>query len=304
MSKKLMKLVIACVVGLLVLITCINSCSVIDPTEEAVVVTLGNVDESSIGPGMHFKAPFVQQFRKIDKTPKEYKKSIPLGEKALITKDGQSLGVDFTLTWKYSDGSAVTVAKKYSSNDALYNLISNPCKQAFKSEIGKLEALEFVGKQDDVIASVISKVVTESARLNLPIEVLNLVIENINWDPGFEQQIKKTAEMRAQVEQANQDALKEAANQQKTVAIATAKKDAAVQEAEAELVKAQKAAEAKKVEADALAYYNTKVAQNLQVEIKLKELEIEKIRAEKWNGVEVSSQSVYVPSMYDLKTGK
>lgn len=192
------------------------------------------------------------------------------------------------MTWKYSDGSAVTVAKKYSSNDALYNLISNPCKQAFKSEIGKLEALEFVGKQDDVIASVISKVVTESNRLNLPIEVLNLVIENINWDPGFEQRIKKTAEMRAQVEQANQAALQEAANQQKTVVIATAEKDAAVQRAEA----------------DALTYYNTKVAQTLNVEIKLKELEIEKIRAEKWNGVEVYNQSICVPNTYDLKSGK
>lgn len=300
----MVKLIVTGIIGLLVLIVCVQSCSIIDPTEEVVTVTLGNVNETSIDPGMHFKAPFVQQFRKIDKTPKEYKKSIPLGEKAPITKDGQSLGVDFTLTWKYSDGSAVTVAKKYSSNDAPYNLISNPCKQVFKSEIGKLEALEFVGKQDDVIASVISKVVTESNRLNLPIEVLNLVIENINWDPGFEQRIKKTAEMRAQVEQANQAALQEAANQQKTVVIATAEKDAAVQRAEAELVKAQKAAEAKKVEADALAYYNTKVAQTLNVKIKLKELEIEKIRAEKWNGVEVSNQSIYVPNTYDLKSGK
>lgn len=94
--------------------------------------------------------------------------------------------------------------------------------------------------------------------------------------------------MRAQVEQANQAALQEAANQQKTVAIATAEKDAAVQRAEA----------------DALTYYNTKVAQTLNVEIKLKELEIEKIRAEKWNGVEVSNQSICVPNTYDLKSGK
>ena len=287
-----------------VLIVGLNCCSIIDPTEEAVTVTLGTVSDSSVGPGLHFKAPFVQSFRKIDKSPIEYKKTIPLGEKALITKDGQSLGVDFTMTWKYKDGSVVTVANKYSTKDSLYNLISNPCKQAFKSEIGKLEALEFVGKQDEVIAKVIAKVTSEAARLDLPIEVLNIVVENINWDAGFETQIKKTAEMRAQVEQANQEALKEAANAQKKVAVAKAEKDAAEQTAEASLIKAQKEAEAKKVEADALAYYNTKVAQNLNVEIKLKELEIEKIRAEKWNGVEVSNQSIYVPNTYDLKSGK
>lgn len=303
-SKTLKKLIISAVVLFVVLIVGINSCSVIGPTEEAATVTLGTVSDSQIGPGLHFKAPFVQKFRTINKTPIEYLKSIPLGEKALITKDGQSLGIEFTLTWKYKDSSAVTVAKKYSTKDTLYSLISNPCKQAFKSEIGKLEALEFVGKQDDVIAKVITRVTAEAARLDLPIEVLNIVIDNINWDAGFETQIKKTAEMRAQVEQANQDALKEAANAQKKVAQAEAEKNAAVQQAEGELIKAQKAAEAKKVEADALAYYNAKVAQNYQVEIKLKELEIAKIRAEKWNGVEVSNQSVYVPNNYGLQTGK
>lgn len=302
--KTLVRFIVGFIVGFFVMITSLNCCSIIGPTEEAAVVTLGTVSNETVGSGLHFKAPFVQSFRKIDKTPVEYKKSIPLGEKALITKDGQSLGIDFTMTWKYKDGSAVVVANKYSTKDSLYNLISNPCKQAFKSEIGKLEALEFIGKQDSVIATVITKVTSEAAKLELPIEVLNIVVENINWDVGFETQIKKTAEMRAQVEQANQDALKEAANAQKKVAVAKADKEAAEQTAEAELVKAQKSAEAKKVEADALAYYNQKVAQNLSVEIKLKELEIEKIRAEKWNGVEVSNQSVYIPNTYDLKSGK
>jgi regulator of protease activity HflC (stomatin/prohibitin superfamily) len=171
-------------------------------------------------------------------------------------------------------------------------LISNPCKQSFKSEIGKLEALEFVGKQDDVISKVITRVVSEADRLNLPIEILNIVIDNITWDTGFEAQIKKTAEMRAQVEQANQDALKEAANAQKKVAIAKADKEAAEETANAELIKAQKAAEAKKVEADALAYYNAKVNENYQVEIKLKELEIELERAKKWDGRQVPE---YIP---------
>ncbi len=27
-------------------------------------------------------------------------------------------------------------------------------------------------------------------------------------------------------------------------------------------------------------------------------------RAEKWNGVEISNQSIYVPNTYDLRTGK
>ena len=46
------------------------------------------------------------------------------------------------------------------------------------------------------------------------------------------------------------------------------------------------------VEADALAYYNAKVAQNYQVEIRLKELEIQLERAKRWDGRQVPE---YVP---------
>jgi regulator of protease activity HflC (stomatin/prohibitin superfamily) len=315
MKKSLIKWIILGLVGVFVIVTGLNCCSIIEPTEEAVIETLGTLNEENLGQGLHFKAPYVQKFRTIDKNPNEYEKTIPLGEKALITKDGQSLGVQFTMTWKYRDGSAYEVAKRFSNRDSIYNLISNPCKQSFKSEIGKLEALEFVGKQDDVISQVIARVGSEAVRLNLPIEVLNIVIDNITWDSGFEAQIKKTAEMRAQVEQANQDALKEAANAQKKVALAKADKEAAEENAnafliqaqksaEAELVKAQKSAEAKKVEADAIAYYNAKVAQNLNIQQAQWKHEEEMKRLEKWDGVQVSSQSIYVPNTYDLKSGK
>ena len=50
--------------------------------------------------------------------------------------------------------------------------------------------------------------------------------------------------------------------------------------------------EPKRVEADALAYYNEKVAQNYQVETRLKELEIQLERAKRWDGREVPN---YVP---------
>ena len=95
-----------------------------------------------------------------------------------------------------------------------------------------------------------------------------------------------------QVRQAEQDLKLAETNAQKQVAEAEAQKKAAEQTAEGELIKAQKAAEAKRVEADALAYYNAKVAQNYQVEIKLKELEIELEKAKKWDGRQVPE---YVP---------
>ena len=112
-----------------------------------------------------------------------------------------------------------------------------------------------------------------------------------------------------------QDALKEAANAQKKVAQAEAEKNAAAQtaeaelikaqkEAEAQLVKAQKEAEARKVRADAIAYENQRIVQNLSVMQAQWKHEEEMARLEKWDGVQVSSQSIYVPNTYDLKSGK
>ena len=98
-----MKLVIACVVGLLVLITCINSCTVIDPTERGVTVTLGQVKGDVLEPGMHFKAPFVTTIKKYDITPITYKKSLGIGTDGAITSDKQTIGVDYELYWKYNE---------------------------------------------------------------------------------------------------------------------------------------------------------------------------------------------------------
>lgn len=63
MNKKLVKLIIAGVVGLLILITCINSCSVVGPTERGIKVTLGVASEDILQPGLTIKAPFFKRYK-------------------------------------------------------------------------------------------------------------------------------------------------------------------------------------------------------------------------------------------------
>ena len=72
----------------------------------------------------------------------------------------------------------------------------------------------------------------------------------------------------------------------------------------AAIAKAEGEAEAAKIEADATAYKNLKVAQNLSVMQAQWKHEEEMARLEKWDGIQVSSQSIYVPNTYDLKSGK
>ena len=70
-EKFIKKLVVAGIAMFLVLVVCIQSCSIIDPTERGVTITLGQVKEV-LEPGMHFKVPFVTHVKTYDITPIAY----------------------------------------------------------------------------------------------------------------------------------------------------------------------------------------------------------------------------------------
>lgn len=302
MSKKLMKLIIACVVGLLVLITCINSCSTVGSTERGVMVTLGKPGTDVLQPGLHFKAPFVQSIQKYDLTPIEYEKSFSVGQDGAISKDLQTVGVTFTLYWKYDENKIPDVVRNYKTKDSIYQPISTAVKSALKDEIGKYSIEDIIVNQNTIIKNV--KAAFMSDIEYLPIVVTDFKIGNYDWDDSYDTMIKETMNRKQQVEQMKQDVALAEQAAQKQVKEAEARRQAAELDAQAVIAKAKGEAEAKRLEGEGIAAYNRSVAQNQALEIKLKELEIQKIRAEKWNGVEVSNQSVYVPNTYDLKSGK
>lgn len=302
MSKKLMKFIITCVVGLLVIITCTNSCSTVGSTERGVMVTLGKPGTDVLQPGFHFKAPFVQSIQKYDLTPIEYEKAFSVGQDGAISKDLQTVGVIFTLYWKYDENRIPDVVRNYKTKDSIYQPISTAVKAALKDEIGKYSIEEIIANQSTIIKNVKAVFMTDIEYL--PIVVTDFKIGNYDWDESYDKMIKETMNRKQQVEQMKQEVALSEQAAQKQVKEAEARRQAAELDAQAAIAKAKGEAEAKRLEGEGIAAYNRSIAQNQALEIKLKELEIQKIRAEKWNGVEVSSQSVYVPNTYDLKTGK
>jgi len=88
-DKTLKRIVTAGIIFLVVLITGLNCCSVVDPNERGVAVTLGTVQEGQLEPGMHFKAPFVTTIRKFRIEPKTFEVTFTTGHDGAITKDMQ-----------------------------------------------------------------------------------------------------------------------------------------------------------------------------------------------------------------------
>ncbi|MCR5385683.1 MAG: hypothetical protein K6E69_01045 [Treponema sp.] len=291
MNEKLIKkLITAGSIVALVFIVIINSCSVISPNERGIQVTLGQVEGNVIQPGMKFHAPFITQIRKFRLEPKTYEVSFSCGSDGAITKDMQTVGSTVAVRYVYDEKRIMDIVTRYQNDAIIQGAMRDNVKASLKETVGQYSIYDLVEKQNEVTTKVAQAMLTRMA--DYPIDISQTTITNWDWSDDFDKQIKETANRAQEVKKAEQD-LKLAEQQaQKQVKEAEAKKAAAEQEAEAELIKAQKAAEAKRVEADALAYYNAKVAQNYQVEIRLKELEIQLERAKRWDGRQVPE---YVP---------
>ena len=291
MNEKLIKkLITAGSIVALVFIVIINSCSVISPNERGIQVTLGQVEGDVIQPGMKFHAPFITQIRKFRLEPKTYEVSFSCGSDGAITKDMQTVGSTVAVRYVYDEKRIMDIVTRYQNDAIIQGAMRDNVKASLKETVGQYSIYDLVEKQNEVTTKVAQAMLTRMA--DYPIDISQTTITNWDWSDDFDKQIKETANRAQEVKKAEQD-LKLAEQQaQKQVKEAEAKKAAAEQEAEAELIKAQKAAEAKRVEADALAYYNAKVAQNYQVEIRLKELEIQLERAKRWDGRQVPE---YVP---------
>lgn len=291
MNKKSVKTIVVSVVCVIVLfVICVNSCTVISPNERGVKVTLGQVEGDVIQPGMKFHFPFVTKIRKFRLEPKTYEVSFTCGNDGAITKDMQTVGSTVAVRYIYDEKRIMDIVTRYQNDAVIQGAMRDNVKASLKETVGQYSIYDLVEKQNEVTNKVAEAMLIRMS--DYPIDISQTTITNWDWSEDFDKQIKETANRAQEVKKAEQD-LKLAEQQaQKQVKEAEAKKAAIEQEAEAALIKAQKEAEAKKVEADALAYYNAKVAQNYQVEIKLKELEIELEKAKRWDGRQVPE---YVP---------
>lgn len=290
MMRDLKKIIIGGVVAVVAVIVLAQSCTIVQQRERGVKFTMGKVSSDEIiQPGMNFKVPFVQKIKKYSIAPKTFDVKFSVGQDGAITKDMQTVGTAITVKYNFDESRIMDIAKRY-GDSVVESAMKSNIIASLKEVVGKYSIYDLVSEQGTV-TSLVEKTMIDRMT-DYPIQISQITITNWDWSDDFDNAIKQT-QVKAQETRQAEQALKLAEiNSQKQVAEAEAAKKAAEQTAEAELIKALKAAEARKAEADALAYYNSKVAQNYQVEIKLKELEIELERAKKWDGRQVPE---YIP---------
>lgn len=201
-----------------------------------------------------------------------------------ITKDNQTVGTTVTVFYKYNIGKISDIYREYGMTQ-IENITFKTVLESFKKVIGTYTIFEIANNQQDIITKMIESVKAESAKY--PITITDVKITNFDWSDKFDAQIEATMARAQEVKQKEQELLVTENEANKRVKEAEATKQSMIKEAEGEYESAKIRAQAKILEGEGIRKYNESIAKNLNVEIKLKELEIQKIQAERWNGTRV-----------------
>lgn len=276
----------------LIFVLIFNPIAIVGPSDRGVIVQLGEVKETILQPGLHFRNPFIQELRKFTVTPFEYDYTIEVGREGAITSDNQTIGVKLNLYWAYKPEAVTAIAKQY-TKESLESILKSSLVASVKATLGKYTIFDLAKNQTKLSNEALTEL--KELTVGYPVIITQLNLTNFDWSDSFDKNIEETQNKAQQVNQKEQELKIADLESQKQVKVAESERSALIAKAEGEkqqqiliaegdLAATKLRAEAKIVEGDAISKYNQKIAENLTVQIKLKELENEASRIAKWNG--------------------
>ena len=273
-----------------VLLVIVRPFTTVKSTERGVVYKFGAVN-SKLWEGLHFIIPFVESVKKIPITPQEMDLELPVAENGAITKDNQTIGANISIFYRFNDAEILDLAKNYGV-DIVKQKVQKDTLEAFKQAIGQNTIFD-VAQNQEKIRSQVKKMTNEKIG-EYPVVIDDIKISNYDWSEEFDNQIASTMKIAQEAKQQEQQLKKVEIEAQQAVKKAEANKEAERLNAEAMELKGKGV----KAYNDAI----TSNQRNMELEIELKKLEIEKIKAEKWNGQYVPINNYWpIPVSYSSK---
>lgn len=246
---------------------------------------MGALQDEIKKPGLNWKAPFVHKIKEVTIQPIQVDYEIEVGENGAITKDNQTVGAKVTIFYKYDEARLVEMWRDY-SQDKIQGIVVSTVKESVKEVLGTYDIFEIAQVRDEITTKVRDK--ANSDLESYPAYLTELKMVNYDWSSAFDTQIEATMKRAQEVKQKQQELLIAEQEAQKQVKVAEAEKTATVTRAEGKRDAAALEAEAKALEGEGIKKYNQSVATNWEIEKQKIQLEIDKIKATKWNGQYVS----------------
>ncbi len=248
-------------------------------TERWIVYRFWAVQDNILWEWLHLVVPFIDSVKKINITPSQLDIEVPVNSQWAITRDNQTIGSDITVFYKYKSNELINIAKNY-WYDVLQSKIKKDVNESFKQVIWSYTIFDVAQNQEKIRLETISWALAKI--WEYPISIEDIKISNYDWSDEFDTQIAATMKIAQETKQQEQELKKIEVSSQQVVKQAEANKQAEALNAEA-----------LKLKWEGIRDYNQAITsnpKNMELEIKLKELEIEKIRAEKWDWKMVSEQ--------------
>ena len=194
------------------------------------------------------------------------------------TSDTQPVKVSMTVRYSIATDRVAEVFEKYSHDGNLSSYVQTATQEIFKAVTAKYTAPDLIAQRakvsSDINAALRDKLTLYGA------QVINIDMRNFAFSDSY---------MHAINDKVTQEQLRLAAENKLKTVEAEQKQKVAVAEAEANALKAKADGEAyanltvAKAQAEALRVQNAALAQNKDV-LELRRIEVEKVKAERWNG--------------------
>lgn len=175
MPTKFIYLILFIVILLVILISSTSPIYIVNEAERAVKLRFGQVEESDVSPGIHFKWPIANKIRKFDG------RIITLDARPerFLTIEKKSLIVDSYAKWRIED-----VQKYYITTNGeelrTHALLSQRINDGLKNEIGERDMHEVVsGKRDELMESLTQKL-NDVALDELGIRVVDIRVKQVD----------------------------------------------------------------------------------------------------------------------------
>jgi prohibitin 2 len=194
------------------------------------------------------------------------------------TSDTQPVKVSMTVRYSIATDRVAEVFEKYSHDGDLSSYVQTATQEIFKAVTAKYTAPDLITQRAKV-SSDINAALREKLAL-YGAQVINIDMRNFAFSESY---------MRAINDKVTQEQLRLAAENKLRTVEAEQKQKVAIAEAEANALKAQSAGEAfanltiAKAQAEALRVQGAALAQSKDI-LELRRIEVEKTKAEKWNG--------------------
>ena len=165
------------IVALLVLVA-YNCLYVVREIDKAVLLTFGEVTNSDVAPGLHFKIPGVHTVRIFDGRIQ----TLDADTESYLTAEKNYLEVDSYAKWRISNTALFYTATSGDENVA-ENLLSQRINNGLRNQFGVRTVHEVVSGQRDLLMTELTASLNSIAQTELGIEVVDVRVKKIDLPP-------------------------------------------------------------------------------------------------------------------------